>query len=172
MLQFIACKTAISTSTYRFGFSLAVKDSYRVDCRRHVTTYEYIEAVELLKPINRLIDKSRNGDVCLKNKNVIEVLYIEDCPFWREVAKTIEEALKESKIKAVVKRVKVSSEDEAKRLRFPGSPTVRINGVDIDPMVKETTGAIGCRVYMYQGKIYEFPPKELIAEAVERLIKK
>lgn len=90
----------------------------------------------------------------------------------RSSKKTIEEALKESKIKAVVKRVKVSSEDEAKRLRFPSSPTARINGVDVDPMVKETTGAIGCRVYMYHGKIYEFPPKELIAEAVERLIKK
>jgi len=67
-----------------------------------------------MKQINRLIDKSRNGDVCLKNKNVIEVLYTEDCPFWREVAKTIEEVLKESKIKAVVKRVKVSSEAKRK----------------------------------------------------------
>jgi len=125
-----------------------------------------------MKPINRLIDKSRNVDVCLKNKNVIEVLYTEECPFWREVAKTIEEVLKESKIKALVKRVKVSSEDEAKRLRFLGSPTVRINGVDIDPMVKETTGAIGCRVYMYQGKMYEFPPKDMIVKAVKRLMQK
>ena len=107
-----------------------------------------------------------------ENDNVIEVLYTEECPFWREVAKTIEEVFEESKIKAVVKRVKVSSEDEAKRLRFLGSPTVRINGVDVDPMVKETTGAIGCRVYMYQGKMYESPPKDMIAKAVKRLIKK
>ena len=107
-----------------------------------------------------------------ENDNVIEVLYTEDCPFWREVTETIEEVLKESKIKALVKRVRVSSEDEAKRLRFPGSPTVRINGVDVDPMFKETTGAIGCRVYMYQGKMYEFPPKDMIAKAVKRLIKK
>ena len=108
----------------------------------------------------------------MKNDNVIEVLYNEDCPFWREVTETIEEVLKESKIKALVKRVKVSSEHEAKRLRFPGSPTVRINGVDIDPMFRELTGAIGCRVYMYQGKMYEFPPKDMIAKAVKRLIKK
>lgn len=64
-----------------------------------------------------------------KNDNIIEVLYTENCPFWRDVAKTIEEVLKESEIKALVKRVRVSSEDEAKRLRFPGSPTVRINVV-------------------------------------------
>lgn len=107
-----------------------------------------------------------------ENDNVIEVLYTEDCPFWREVTETIEEVLKESKIKAVVKRVKVSGEDEAKRLRFPGSPTVRINDVDVDPMFKETTGAISCRVYTYQGKIYELPPKDMIAKAVKRLIKK
>jgi O-phosphoseryl-tRNA(Cys) synthetase len=107
-----------------------------------------------------------------KTSNVIEVLYTEHCPFWKEVTKTIEEVLKESKVKASVKGVKVSSEDEAKRLRFPGSPTVRINGVDIDPMFKETTGAICCRVYMYQGKIYEYPPKDMIVKAVKRLIKK
>jgi len=88
------------------------------------------------------------------------------------VAETIEEVLRESEIKALVKRVKVSSEDEAKRLGFPGSPTVRINGVDIDPMVKETTGAIGCRIYMYQSKMYDFPPKDMIAKAVKRLMKK
>jgi len=44
--------------------------------------------------------------------------------------------------------------------------------VDVDPMAKETTGAIGCRVYMYQGKIYEFPSKDMIAKAVKRLIQK
>lgn len=104
-----------------------------------------------------------------KPKNVIEVLYTEACPFWKDVLKTIEEILRESKIEALVKMVKVSSEEEAKRLRFPGSPTVRINGVDIDPMAKETTGAIGCRVYMYEGKMYEYPPRDMIEKAVKRL---
>jgi len=103
--------------------------------------------------------------------NVIEILYTEDCPFWKEVAENIGEILKEFKIKALVKRVKVSNEDEAKRLKFPGSPTVRINGVDIDPMAKETTGAMGCRVYMYEGKMYEYPPKDMIEKAVKRLVK-
>ena len=109
----------------------------------------------------------------LNNKadNAVEVFYTEHCPFWREVAKTIEEVLGESEIKALAKRVKVSSEGEAKRLGFPGSPTVRINGVDIDPLVKETTGAIGCRIYMYQSKMYDFPPKDMIAKAVKRSIK-
>jgi hypothetical protein len=107
-----------------------------------------------------------------KTSNVIEVLYTEHCPFWRDVTKTIEEVLEESKVKALIKRVKVSSEDEAKRLKFPGSPTVRINGVDIDPMARETEGAIGCRIYVYKGRIYEFPPRDMIVEAVERLIKK
>jgi hypothetical protein len=99
------------------------------------------------------------------------VFYTEACPFWKEVVKTIENILGELKIEASVERVKVSSENEAKRLKFSGSPTVRINGVDIDPMFKGTEGAIGCRVYTYQGKIYEYPPKDMIAEAIKKLTK-
>lgn len=79
----------------------------------------------------------------MKNEaNVIEVLYTEHCPFWKEVTKIIEKILEEFEIQACVKKVKISSEDEARRLRFPGSPTVRINGVDVDPTFKETRGII------------------------------
>jgi hypothetical protein len=31
----------------------------------------------------------------------------------------------------------VSTDDEAKSLRFPGSPTVRVNGRDLQPEVEE-----------------------------------
>jgi hypothetical protein len=103
--------------------------------------------------------------------NVIEVLYTEHCPFWKEVTKIIEEILEKFEIQASVKKVKISSEDEARRLRFPGSPTVRINGVDVDPTFKETRGIIGCRIYNYRGKIYEYPPKDMIIKAVKQLIK-
>jgi hypothetical protein len=106
-----------------------------------------------------------------KADNVIEVLYTEHCPFWKEVVETIEEILKECKIQALVRKVKVATQEEAERLRFPGSPTVRINGADIDPVAGETGGVMGCRVYTYRGKIYEYPPRDMIAKAVKRLTK-
>jgi len=106
-----------------------------------------------------------------KADNVIEVLYTDHCPFWKEVVETIEEILKEYKIQALVRKVRVATQEEAERLRFPGSPTVRINGVDIDPAVKETRGVIGCRVYTYGGRIYEHPPRDMILKALKRLVK-
>jgi hypothetical protein len=113
------------------------------------------------------------GDSHMKKKvdNVIEVLYTDHCPFWKEVVESVKEILEENKIQALVKKVRVATQEEAERLRFPGSPTVRINGADIDPTVKETKGVIGCRVYTYEGKLYEYPPKDMIAKAVKRLTK-
>jgi len=38
-------------------------------------------------------------------------------------------------------------------------------------MAEKTTGAIGCRVYMHNGKMYEYPPGDIIEKAVKRLVK-
>lgn len=108
----------------------------------------------------------------MKKENVVEILYTDECPFWKETLKLIEEVANDLETEIAVRKVKVSSEDEAKRLKFPGSPTVRINGVDLDPAVKEAVGYIGCRIYMYKGSIYESPPKEMIKSGFERLLGK
>jgi len=105
----------------------------------------------------------------MKKGNVVEILYTDECPFWMETLKLIEEVVNDLKTEVAIWKVKVSSEEDAKRLRFPGSPTVRINGVDIDPSAKEAEGYIGCRIYMYKGGIYEFPSKEMIKSALQGL---
>ncbi len=71
-----------------------------------------------------------------------------------------------------VRKTRISTLAEAKRLRFPGSPTVRINGVDIDPKVKETEGYIGCRIYSYRGRMLEYPPEDMIRSAIDKIVKK
>jgi len=105
--------------------------------------------------------------------NVVEVLYTDACPFWKQTLKAINGVMKELRIAATVRRVEIKSEEEARRYRFPGSPTVRINGVDIDPSLKEVTaGYIGCKIYMFEGGTYEYPPREMITSAFKRLMKK
>jgi len=92
-------------------------------------------------------------------------------PVLERTLKTINEVMKQLNIDATVKKTRIANEEEAKRHRFPGSPTVLINGVDIDPKAnKETTGGfIGCRIYQYQGQTYEYPPKQMIKTAFKRL---
>jgi len=108
----------------------------------------------------------------MKKENVVELLYADLCPFWKETLKTIHEVATDLNAKVLIRKVKVSSQAKAKRFKFPGSPTVRINGVDIDPATREVEGYIGCRVYMYEGATYEFPPKEMIKSGFERLLRK
>jgi len=103
---------------------------------------------------------------------VVEILYTDVCPFWKDTLKTINEIIKELNITVAVKKTRIANEEEAKNNRFPGSPTVRINGVDVDPIAKETEGYIGCRIYNYQGKTYEYPPKQMIKTALQHLAKK
>jgi hypothetical protein len=61
--------------------------------------------------------------------------------------------------------VEVRSEAEAQRLRFLGSPTIRIDGVDIEPSAEERTEfSLSCRMYGASG----VPPAALVAEALTR----
>lgn len=104
--------------------------------------------------------------------NVVEVLHTDVCPFWEETLKIVAELIKELNLTATVRKIKIMNEEEAKRYRFPGSPTVRINGVDVDPSTRKAEGFVGCRIYRYKGKTYDSPPKEMIVSAFKRLIKK
>jgi len=108
----------------------------------------------------------------VKKENTVEILYTDECPFWKETLKLVKETADDLKTDISVKKVRVSNEEEARKLKFPGSPTVRVNGVDIDPAVRETAGYIGCRIYMYKGSMYESPPKEMIESGFERLLRK
>ena len=108
----------------------------------------------------------------MKKENVAEILYTDECPFWKKTLKLIDEAIADLKANVTVKKVKIENERDAKKLKFPGSPTVRVNGVDIDPATKETAGYIGCRIYRYEGVTYEFPPRQMIKLGFERLLRK
>ena len=108
----------------------------------------------------------------MNNRNVVEILYTDECPFWKEVLKIVEQLIHDSKTQPTVRKIKIQSLEEAKLLKFPGSPTIRVNGVDIDPSAKTVEGYIGCRIYRYEGRIFEYPPKEMIESAFARLMKK
>lgn len=88
-----------------------------------------------------------------------------------EVAKVLEA----TGVEVVVNKIKVENEDQACELGFISSPTIRINGKDIQLEVKESLcescgdlcgDDVDCRVWMYQGKEYSVPPKAMIIDAI------
>ncbi len=63
---------------------------------------------------------------------VVELLYFSDCPSWERALKNLEEAMRLEAVGVPVHRVLVQSVEDAERHRFLGSPTIRIDGVDLE----------------------------------------
>jgi hypothetical protein len=68
------------------------------------------------------------------NKTVhVRVLYTQGCPNASPVIDLIERVGKEIGHGVAIETVLVTSQEKAVEFRFLGSPTVQINGLDIDP---------------------------------------
>ena len=99
----------------------------------------------------------------------VEVLYFEGCPNHEATVERVREVLRAEGIVDDVKEIPVPDSDTAERLRFLGSPSIRVNGRDVDPsaLASESFGLI-CRTYgdgYYQSGV---PSAELIRQAIRR----
>ncbi len=69
----------------------------------------------------------------------VTILSIANCPATPSTIKLVEEAASELDIAIDLSHVEVSTQEEADKHRFLGSPTVQVNGVDIDPSARSST---------------------------------
>ena len=102
------------------------------------------------------------------NESKIEFLYWEDCPSHPQAWSLLQEAMAELGVEIPVEQIEVVTDEAAERLAFPGSPTIRVNGVDIDPDGAAQMGtALTCRIYRLQdGRFSPVPTKEMIRQAL------
>lgn len=93
----------------------------------------------------------------------------------QEVSKVLESA----GVDVVVNKQKIATMQEAIDFKFASSPTIRVNGQDIQLDVKESLcescgdlcgGDVDCRVWTYQGVEYTVAPKPMIVEAILRAV--
>lgn len=77
----------------------------------------------------------------------LEILYFDGCPTYLEAERMLQEALRAEGVQAEVDLVTVNTDEEAERLRFPGSPTIRADGRDLFPVPGRSVWALGCRTY-------------------------
>lgn len=97
----------------------------------------------------------------------IELLYWEGCPSHPEALALLERLLAERGIDAEVELHEVLTDDEAQELGFPGSPTIRIDGRDIDPVGAESRPSLTCRIYhLPDGRVSPIPSREQLEEAL------
>ena len=102
----------------------------------------------------------------------IEILYIPDCPNYLPAVEHVQNALQEEGVSAEIKHVQVVDGATATSIRFLGSPTVRINGVDVEPSAgSEGASGLCCRTYRAAGSPEGAPSVALIREAIRYLTK-
>lgn len=101
----------------------------------------------------------------------IQLLYFDGCPTYQKAYDQLCEVLAQEQIKADIEQIAIESEEEAYRHRFMGSPSILVNGEDIDQSVntsdKEKFG-LRCRVYIVDGIIQSTPGKKMIQAAIRR----
>ena len=100
----------------------------------------------------------------------VELLYFDGCPNHHAAEVLIREVFLEEGLKPQVVRVPVETPDAALQERFLGSPTIRINGKDIDPEGDDGQYALRCRVYRYNNRLSGVPDKEMVRNALRRSI--
>ena len=99
----------------------------------------------------------------------VELLWWEGCPSHPEALEDLERVLSEEGVDAEVDLVEVESDDQARRERFPGSPTIRLDGEDAIARPEGEPFSLTCRVYrLRDGRISPTPDPEDLRDAVRR----
>jgi hypothetical protein len=77
----------------------------------------------------------------------IEVQHFHGCPNSVEMIKRVREAITRSEVEIAYKEVLVDTPEKAELYKFRGSPTVLVNGIDLEGLPKPETGNLACRYY-------------------------
>ena len=97
----------------------------------------------------------------------VEVLYFDGCPTYGAAEEALREVLAGEGVEAGVELVPVNTDEEARRLRFPGSPTIRVDGEDLFPVPERAEYALGCRMYTTSEGLKGAPTAQMLREALK-----
>ncbi len=98
----------------------------------------------------------------------VELLYFEGCPGYRKAEQSLKGALSREGVRCEVGLVVVDTDEEAEALKVPGSPTVRLDGRDLFPVVGRNDWHLGCRLYPSPDGFKDHPTEEMIRTALRK----
>lgn len=97
----------------------------------------------------------------------IEILTREDCPGRGMAIAVVERAVAETGVSARIEVVDMTSEEQAQERRIPGSPTVRVEGRDVDRLLNgRTEFTLADRVYRTDRGLAGWPDAAWVREAL------
>jgi hypothetical protein len=99
----------------------------------------------------------------------VDVLVFDGCPNVDLTVARVREAIALTGRDATVRVVHVETEARAKELAFLGSPSVRVDDVDVEEAAQSRNEyGLQCRIYDAEGRLEGAPPTAWIAAALRR----
>jgi hypothetical protein len=98
----------------------------------------------------------------------VELLWWDGCPSSAEAHELVRRAMEDAGLDPdALRSTEIDTDDAAARESFVGSPTVRVDGRDIQPPEGGDAPGLSCRVYhLRDGRVSPLPDPEDIKEAL------
>jgi hypothetical protein len=98
---------------------------------------------------------------------LVEILYFDGCPNYRAARELVERVSGEIGVSTEIRMVEVPDVEAAVRLRFLGSPTVRVEGRDVEPGADvRNQFVLACRVYRIESGLSGLPDERWFRDAL------
>lgn len=98
---------------------------------------------------------------------LVEIFYFDGCPNHHLAVAMVERVSRELGIEPVVRLVNVPDDETARQVRFLGSPTIRVDGRDVDPDTAERDDyGLSCRVFRTDSGIVGQPEERWVRDAL------
>jgi len=98
----------------------------------------------------------------------IRLLTFDECPSGPEAHRVLQEVLDQEGLSVPIERVEIPDIATACREGFLGSPSIQIDGLDIEESRRGDQACHGCRLYRGESVATGVPPRELIRSALRR----
>ena len=108
----------------------------------------------LLLRADFILPSMKNSEASIR----VELLCFDGCPSYGRVWSDLAQIIAETNLDARVNLIRVATQAQADTLRFAGSPTVKVNGRDLEDY--DGPGVLACRLYGEKG----WPSRELLRQ--------
>jgi hypothetical protein len=98
---------------------------------------------------------------------VIRVMTFEGCPNCEATMALVTETVRELHLRADIEAIQVNDAEDAGKYGFLGSPTIQVDGQDIEESRRGEKASITCRIYRTPSGFAGVPPKSLLLDAIQ-----
>jgi hypothetical protein len=109
------------------------------------------------------------GNQPAAQRPLVELLTTSNCPHRDAALALVQRVCGQSNGQVEVRLVEVPDQEAAERLRFLGSPTIRVDGRDIEPGAEGNHEYVcGCRLYRGEHSLRGLPEAAWLRQALEK----